>query len=400
MPIDVHDVPDISAITNWSSINPNPGGNVLVLPSRANVNPSAQPAPSGASFTNGNAALQLPVRHPAWVLTYAGQNITADIIGMVTELEYRDTSGAQTKGRGKKSGHEADGVEVTIEDRDRRWQGQWLPVRGDVVSLQMGYEGEPYLDCGDFQVDELELKGPPDTFHLKCISAGITPSLRTPRSAAYENATLMQVAQTVATRNGLTVTGAPSDVNVSWNRITQNHETDLAFLRRLALAHNYDFTVRGGQLIFYARQALEQASPVAIVERIQTKTFEFLIKTQAVYDSSQVVYLNPQAKKLIAATSTPGGSTPSSPTGDTLMIPTRVENPQQAQLKANGALHDANMMETTGRLELEGTPLLVAGINITIQGFKAFDGIYHITASKHRLERSSGYSTEIEVRQL
>ena len=372
--------------------------NALTIPSVVNFN---QSTPNGISFTNG--ALNIPVRHPAWVLTYAGQNITADIIGMVTELEYRDTSGAQTKGRGKKSGHEADGIEVTIEDRDRRWQGQWLPVRGDVVSLQIGYEGEPYLDCGDFQVDELELKGPPDTFHLKCISAGITPSLRTPRSAAYENATLMQVAQVVAARNGLTVTGAPSNVNVSWNRITQNHETDLAFLRRLALAHDYDFTVRGTQLIFYSRDSLEDLSQnpsVAIVQRIQIKTFEFTIKTQAVYDSSQVVYLNPQAKKLIAATSTPGGSTPSSPTGDTLMIPTRVENPQQAQLKADGALHDANMMETTGRLELEGTPLLVAGINITIQGFKAFDGIYHITASKHRLERSSGYSTEIEVRQL
>src|SRR5439155_26340295 len=123
--------------------------------------------------------------------------------------------------------------EIVLEDRDRRWQGPWFPVRGDIVSLQIGYELEEWgLNCGDFQVDELELKGPPDTFHLKCIAAGITPSLRTPRSAAYEGQTLSQVANTIAARHQLTVVGAPQNVNVAWARITQRHETDLHFLRR------------------------------------------------------------------------------------------------------------------------------------------------------------------------
>jgi phage protein D len=58
------------------------------------------------------------------------------------------------------------------------------------------------------------------------------------------------------------------------------------------------------------------------------------------------------------------------------------------------------MMEVTGRLETEGDIFLVAGVNITIRGFRTFDGKYQITASHHRLERSSGYTTEIEIRQL
>jgi phage protein D len=342
------------------------------------------------------AGLSYPVRHPAWVLTYSGQNITADITSMVIEISYSDTSGAHTHGRGRKAAHETDEVEVTLEDRDRRWQGPWFPVRGDIVTLQMGYDGEEFLDCGDFQVDELELKGPPDTFHLKCIAAGITPSLRSPRSVAYESTTLDQVANTVASRNGLTVLNAPQNVSVQWQRITQREETDLHFLRRLALAHNYDFTIRGTQLIFYVRSALEQQAPIATIERTQTKTFEFRTKTQQIYRSATVAYQNPAQKQLIAAQY--GDTT--SPTGDDLHIVARCETPDQATLKAQSALHDANMMEVTGHLETEGDIFLVAGVNITIQGFRSFDGNYQVTASHHRLDRGSGYTTEIEVRQL
>jgi len=36
------------------------------------------------------SALSYPVRHPRWVLTYAGANISADVSGMVTEISYTD----------------------------------------------------------------------------------------------------------------------------------------------------------------------------------------------------------------------------------------------------------------------------------------------------------------------
>lgn len=294
------------------------------------------------------------------------------------------------------SDHHADEIDVTLEDRDRRWQGDWFPVRGDTVNLQIGYVGEQFLDCGDYQVDELELKGPPDTFHLKCIATGITPSIRTPRSAAYESQTLLQVAQTVAQRHNLTVVGLAASNDVSFARVTQRHETDLHFLQRLAEAHNYSFSIRGNQLIFYDRTSLEQRPTVLTLLRSQTKNFEFKTRTQQIYKSASVAYQNPATKQLINATTTDS----SAPTGDDLHVVTRCETPQQAQIKADGALHEANRLEVTGRLETEGTVLLVAGVNITIQGFKTFDGNYHIEGAKHHLERGGGYSTEIEVRQI
>src|SRR5262249_54587145 len=110
---------------------------------------------------------------------------------------------------------------------------------------------------------------------------------------------------------------------------------------------------------------------------------------------ASVAYQNPVTKELIAAS-----VQAESPTGDALHIITRCENAQQAQLKATSALHDKNKEQVTGRLETEGNTLLVAGVNVTIHGFGTFDGTYQIDTSRHRLDRSSGYPTEIEVRQV
>jgi uncharacterized protein len=342
-------------------------------------------------------AIAYPVRHPKWTLTYV-KPLAADISAMVTEVGYSDHKAHRHGGHAHAllGGAEADEIEVTLEDRDRRWQGPWFPARGDVVSLTIGYDGEQQLDCGQFQVDELELKGPPDAFHLKCIAAGIKPSLRTPRSAAYESSTLLDVANQVAQRHSMTVTGAPQNVNVTWARISQRNETDLHFLRRLAIAHGYDFSIRGTQLVFYSRTALEDQAPVLTVTRMMVKSFQFKSGSDQVYKNATVAYHDPHSKKLIAA----NASDNSAPTGDDLHIVTRCETPQQASLKAASALHDANMYEVTGRLETEGTPLLVAGVNLDVSGFGNFDGTYHIESSPHRLERSGGYTTEIEMRQL
>src|ERR1700685_1827279 len=136
---------------------------------------------SGASF--------FAVRSPSWILTYLGVNITGDISSMVLSIVYTDALQG-----------ESGSLEVEIEDHDKRWQGPWYPTEGDAVNLLIGYAGEALLPCGDFQVDELGVgwisSGPPDVFHLRCLAAYITPAMRTPNSAGYENQTLLQIAGT------------------------------------------------------------------------------------------------------------------------------------------------------------------------------------------------------------
>src|SRR5579863_4942440 len=147
------------------------------------------------------AAISYSVRTPDWLLTYEGIDITADVSHMVLAISYIDRLG------------EASGeVELALEDHAKRWQGPWYPGLGNILSLQIGYSGEALLDCGTFQVDEIELDGPPDVMRLRCLAAYITPAMRTPNTIAYEDQSLVGIAGQIASKYGLTLVAAPTAV--------------------------------------------------------------------------------------------------------------------------------------------------------------------------------------------
>jgi phage protein D len=268
---------------------------------------------------------------------------------------------------------------------------------GDVVSLLIGYGGELLLPCGDFQVDDLELEGPPDVFHLRCLPAWITPSLRTRNSLGYENQTLLQIATTVAARHGMTVVGAANQNNVSYLRITQKQETDLEFLHRVAVEHDYDFTVRDTQLVFYARASLEAQPAALTLYRNTIERFNFVAKTHRIYKQAQTAYFDPRTKQLYTQTTS---ANPAVVTGDVLKIVARCENGQQALERAGAALHEANRLLVTCRLVAPGTTLLLAGNNVALSGWDAMDGTYMVERAQHRISRATGYVTEADLRML
>ncbi|HTW87573.1 MAG TPA: contractile injection system protein, VgrG/Pvc8 family [Candidatus Binataceae bacterium] len=326
-----------------------------------------------------SAAASYLVRSPSWILTYTGTNITADVSSMVISIAYHDYLASR-----------AGEIEVALEDRDRLWQGAWYPALGDTLNLLIGYSGEPLLPCGDFEIDQLELDGPPDVFQMRCLAAYITPAMRTANSVAYENQSLLQIASTVASKYQLQVIGVAETINPVFARVTQKQESDLAFLKRLATSNGYDFTVRGTELVFYARSALEAQPPILTVARGNVERFAFENRTRLVNKAALVAYQDPASRQLIiqsvAATDIP--------TGDTCKLTMRCENGQQATLKAQAALNNGNIWFTNARLTLPGNTALSAGNTIALSGWASFDGVYLIDTSKHSLNRRTGYSTE------
>jgi phage protein D len=332
-----------------------------------------------------SVAAGYPVRSPRWILNYAGRDITADISRMVISIAYHDYLASR-----------AGEIEVELEDRDRLWQGPWYPALGDKLNLLIGYGGEPLLPCGDFEIDQLELEGPPDVFRLRCLAAYVTPAMRTPNSAAYENQSLLQIASTVAGKYQLSVVGVADPLNPIFARVTQKQESDLAFLTRLATSNGYDFTVRGGELVFYSRSALEAQPPLVTVTRGAVERFAFENRTRRVYKAAQVAYQDPATRSLIAASV----AATSIPTGDTCKLTPRCENGQQATLKAQAALHNGNAWFTNARLTLPGTTALSAGNTIALSGWGSFNDVYLIETARHSLSRRTGYSTEVEIRRV
>jgi uncharacterized protein len=288
-------------------------------------------------------------------------------------------------------------LEVTLEDRDRRWQGPWFPQRGDQVDLSIGYANQ-LVPCGTFQVDEVELDAPPDQVKMKCLAVTITPDARTPNSLAYENVSLELIAKIIADKHGWTLVSAPEAINVQFERVTQNQESDVEFLHRLARENNYDFTVKGGQLIFFSRTQLDAQAPVATFRRGDGNEVRanFKAKTVATYKSATVSYQNPDTKELITETAE---ADPPVAVGDTLSLQMQCENGQDATQKARAALYDHNMLIVTGTLDIPGQ-MIPAGQPIAVAGFGKFDGTYMIAKAIHPLNRGQGYATQLELRSL
>jgi Bacteriophage probable baseplate hub protein len=328
------------------------------------------------------------VRSPEWILTYNGIDITSETSQMILGISYIDRLSAA-------SGE----VEIVVEDHQKRWQSSWYPSLGDQLSLQIGYRGEPLFNCGDFQLDQLELDGPPDTMRLRGLASYITPAMRTRNTAGYEDVTIAQIAQGMASKYGLQFIAAAQaeEDDIGFERVTQRLETDLEFLKRLAVEHGYDFAIRGSQLVFYTRSALKQMAATMTVSRSDVTSFSFKNKTRRVYGSAKVAYFNPDTKQLIAA----GVSAPRlTPSADALKIVARCESGIQASSKAKAALELHNIEAVEMRIEGPGQVALVAGRNIKVEGWEALDGTYQIDSAHHRIDRASGYTTSIEGSRL
>jgi uncharacterized protein len=287
------------------------------------------------------------VPSPGWSLEYGGKNVTGAISGMVIEVVYNDVVTA-------KSGN----IELKIADPNKKWQGPWYPVWGDLISLSIGYStAGGMLACGIFQVDEVELNGPPDVVTVKGIAAWITPDLRTPNTLGWENQTILQIATAIAAKHGFKVVGAPGAISSQYKRITQNHETDLAFLKRIAAENNYDCTLQGKTLMFFLRPQLELQASKLTIHRTQTEKFEFKAKALVIPKAAQVTYQDPATKSLISGTAVSREPTKS---GDTLKEIMRVENNAQAKAKAEALLHANNMFFATGNITVPGDVRLKA----------------------------------------
>jgi uncharacterized protein len=332
------------------------------------------------------AAVSYPVHAPQWDFIYQGVNITADVSPMVRAIRYVD-----------RLDNESGELEVELEDHAKRWQRSWYPALGDLVGARIGYRGEGLLNCGDFQIDELELDSPPDVMRIRCLAAYVTPAMRTPNSAAYESQSLVNIAGSIAAKYGLELIAAPQvgEGDIAFARVTQRCETDLEFLKRLANRYDFDFTVRGGQLVFYSRLALEAAPAVRTIERADTERVTFRNRTRRIYSGAQVSYFSPQSKQSISQS-----ALATSPTGDTVKIVERVENAQQAAARAAAALRLHNMMFVEAAVEGPGIPIAVSGNIFQLSGWGAFDGRYLIDTARHRIDRATGYTTAYSARRL
>lgn len=317
---------------------------------------------------------------PTYKLEYNQKNITHDVSDYVISIDYTDYEHGQS-----------DEISITFEDAEGLWNGAWIPSKGDALRLFIGYENEKLLNCGIFEIDEIEYETPPDTLTVKAMATGIKKAFRQKNSVGYENKTLQQIANQIAKKHNLNLVGNIENIKVE--RITQNQEKDLTFLKRLAEQYGYIFKIAEGNLVFYKTEKLINADSAQIIYKNEVTNARFTEKTSQEYKSVSVAYRNPKTGKDVTATA----KNEKCVKGDTLKLSTRAENKQQALIMARAALQKGKLT-IEGSLGMSGNPYLIAGLNIETKDFGYFSGKYHITEAHHRIDKLMGYSTSVEVK--
>nr|VFK17435.1 MAG: hypothetical protein BECKLPF1236B_GA0070989_11176 [Candidatus Kentron sp. LPFa] len=325
------------------------------------------------------------VRRPVVRLFIDDREVTADLSAYLLSATYTD----HVEGV-------SDTLDIRLDDADGRFRGPWYPSKGDTLSFRFGYAEEALADGGRFDIDEIAGEGPPDVMTIRGVAAGVKRPLRTHRGRAFENTTLRAIAARVAGKLRLELVGEIARIPI--RRVTQIHEHDLTFLRRLAGKYGHAFNIKGDKMVFFQRDALRAAEPVLVIGRADLTRYRVRDKIMDVVAGASVAYFDPKTKTRITRDARDAARGEVS--GDRLKLNTRAESPEQAEAQAKAALSEANIDAAQLEMTTEGEPRLVAGINFSLVDMGGFSGAWFVVRSRHVIEKSGGYHTEVEAKRV
>ncbi|UTH76091.1 phage late control D family protein [Chromobacterium sp. IIBBL 290-4] len=335
------------------------------------------------------SARRLDVAAPVFELSYNGKSITADIALYALNISYTDHLSG-----------ESDELEVELEDSDGRWLNGWYPDKGATLDFKLGYRGQALVSMGSFDVDEVEYSAPPSTVHIRALATGVQHPLRTRQGRAYEKKSLQQLAQQIAGLHGMKLEGKIEAVEI--DRLTQYHETDLAFLQRVAGNYGYVCKVMDNnrKLVFWKRGALLDEAGVRTFSPADLISWRARDQLSQVPSAVEVSYHDTQTRKLqtarVAADArAPGGKASSA---DVVKLTRKSGGKTQAEQQAKAEMERRQLERTQLSVTVDGAPQLAAGRNVELSGFGKLSGRYLIERARHRLSRQDGYLCELDLK--
>lgn len=254
------------------------------------------------------------------------------------------------------------------------------------------------LDCGTFELDSVELTGPPMIGEIKGTSIPHTSAMRMQKkSRSWEQATLRTIANQIASEAGMKLLYECSDTP-KYDKKEQVQQLDIRFLQELCHAEGKALKVTKMAVVVFDKEEYDKKPVVKTIRYGGEDVLSFRLSTKlkdAAYTSCHVSYTNTEKQQTIEYTYTPDSS---QGTGQVLEINERVANTEEAKRIAKKRLREKNAQEFTGNFTMVGNVGLVAGIVVKLQGFQHFDKKYRVKSARHTL--TGGYKTEIELVQV
>jgi phage protein D len=324
------------------------------------------------------------VKIPDFKITWNGK-ATDDLKGQVAKIVFEDYE----HGR-------ADNVEITFQDAKKDWAGDWYPVRGDEIKLELGYKGEALADCGKFEIDEIAIDYTPNTLTVRARSAFPSKAFAQENTHAYKDTSLEAIAKTIAAHHKLSSEFSGEDVK--FKILVQKRESDTAFLKRLAEKYGFIFKITDKKLILYERKDVEKRKEVATLKAGANHRLSLRETSTGEVKKTKAAYWDWWQEKLIESTETSAYKPVAT---DERRLYERVEDAGQSKRYAEAARRLSDYKRVVDTIFVrEQQNLLLAGVTIKLQEFKEFDGLYFVECARHTMTGTVHYETELKVKRV
>lgn len=313
---------------------------------------------------------------------YRGISITDDISNDIISFDYTDNADGT-----------ADDISLTLHDKTKKWLNDWMPQKTDKITAkirttEMGGD----LDCGRFLVDDVGFSGSPSTITIKGISIPVdTGFAEVKRNKTWQKATLKDIAITMASNADIPLE-YETNVNPSFNFISQNGVTDKHFLYELCQKNGLYMKLYNDRIVIYNPEDLEAQDTIMVITESMLLSWSFdTTLTEAGYTGCSMQYTDVKTGKKLEYTYKLGkGTTPK-----IYNMQEKADDLASAERMCKAKLRKLNRGEVTGSLSLPGNANLLAGANVMVQGFGGFDGKYFIDKASHKV--GGGYTTSIDI---
>lgn len=303
---------------------------------------------------------------------YAKKDVTADFRPLLKRLAYSDSI------EGK-----ASSVELELRDKEGMFRGAWFPEVADVIEVEIGT-----LKCGTYYVDDISLRGSSagDTCTIGALSLEGAALVAEKKKKSFSSVTIEALAAQTAQRLSLKYQGNASG---TWSG-TQDGETDLQLLVRVARETGHILKIEDGTLLMYERAFLAKHTPQFAISRNDCK--DYSIKDIAAGRISSVTcrWWDAEKKQTYSGTYRSGIAG-----GGNIEIRQQCQSPAEAKEKAEKYYQERKKKGVEIDLTLAGDSRIRSGVTVELREFGRFDGAYLVSEATHTL--SGGYSTTAKL---
>lgn len=329
-------------------------------------------------------------RYVEFMIVYGRVDVTGKVRNYLQSASYTDSASG-----------DSDKISLNMEDRKRKWVGNWKPIKGDRMALTIRTvnwksEGDSYeFYCGNFLIDDLSGSGPPRALSIGGVAVPQDNDFRTRKKTHTWAATsLRTIAADIASLAGVKLVFDASDIQIT--SVEQSEVTDCSFLTSLCESYGYAMKVHSEKLIIYDVEAYEQKPSVKTIcceeGNKDVIDYKFNDTLMGSYTGADISFHDPDNDEEYSS---------HIGTDERLLeVNVTADNLADAERKGIAALNLANRETTVMTVTMMAKPGLTACCCVDVTGVGDYDGRYFVDQVIHKASANGNYTMTLTLHRV